>query len=302
MKSKIALIGCGIWGQKILSDLIKLQCTVTVYESDKLIESNILKMGAHSFKVGLPDNANYDGIIIATPSSTHRYILEHLTPLNIPIFIEKPLTTSYQDALALKQIVHDKVFLMHIWLYHPGILLLAKIAQTKELGNVLGVRSNRSNWTSPRRDTDSIWNLAPHDLTIAKAILGFIPDPKAAMVERHKGIARGMLAFLGSDPYCAFEVSNRYERKIREVRLHCEEGIALLRNEIVDFIEIARGDANSKEEKLKIEKRFFNKTPALYKELEEFVNFLKGGKAPRSDFSEGLEVVKTIDQLIKLAV
>lgn len=301
IKPKLALIGCGIWGQKILRDLIKLNCSVAVYESNKTIASRALNMGADAFEIGLPKKGGYDGIIVATPSSSHRYILEEIMPLQIPVFVEKPLTNSYKDAVALRQIVHKEVFLMHVWLYHPGIQALEQISQSGELGNVLGVRSTRSNWTSPRRDTDSVWNLAPHDITIAKAILGYIPEPKAVIVEEHQGIARGMFAFLGKNPYCTFEVSNRYERKIREVRLHCEGGVALLKDEIVDFVEIVRGDANSKAEKLQIEKRYFDKTPALYRELEEFVNYLKGGKAPRSDFYEGLEVVKTIDKLLKLA-
>lgn len=302
IRKKIALIGCGIWGQKILRDLKKLNCCVFVFDINMSNYPSAKLIGADDFVVGLPKENNFDGIIIASPSTTHRSILEYVISFQIPVFVEKPLTTSYEDALALKSIVHDKVFLMHVWLYHSGIQMLRDIGQSGELGKVLGIRSTRSNWSSPRKDVNSIWNLAPHDITIAKAILGFIPKPRCAVVENHQSIARGMVAILGHDPFCVFEVSNRYERKIREVRLHCEGGIVLLRDEMVDFVEIVRGDSQTSPKKMTVEKCYFDKTPALFSELEEFLNYLTGGKEPRSNFLEGLEVVKTIDQLIKLSV
>lgn len=190
---------------------------------------------------------------------------------------------------------------MHIWLYHPGIQLLGEIGRNGTLGKVLGIRSTRANWTSPRKDTDSAWNLLPHDITIAKEIFGFIPKPKAATAEFHDGVIRGLLALLGNDPYAVFEVSNRYERKIREVRLHCEGGIALLSDEKTDHVSIIYGDANSVQDSLKTEKKEFDNTPPLRLELKEFLDYLDGGPAPRSSFYDGVEVVKTIHELVELS-
>ena len=215
MKNKIALIGCGIWGQNILKELVNLDAEVYVYESDLNFREKLLVLGAKSVQKGFPAaNDNFDGVIISTPSSTHREILVRIIDLNLPVFLEKPLTTNLEDARALASIPTDDIYLMHIWLYHPGIIILKEIAQSGELGKVFGVRSTRANWTSPRKDTDSAWNLLPHDITIAKAILGEIPQPKAAITEKHDGIIRGMTALLGDEPYAIFEVSNRYERKI----------------------------------------------------------------------------------------
>lgn len=302
MKYKIAIIGCGIWGKNILRELINLNAEAHIFESDASLESELIQMGASSFQSGLPKKShNFDGLIIATPSSTHREILENVVDLDLPVFLEKPLTTNLNDALALKNIATENVYLMHIWLYHPGILMLKQMAESGELGNVLGVRSTRANWTSPRKDTDSVWNLSPHDITIAKAILGKIPEPKSAISEKHDGKIRGMTALLGDDPYAIFEVSNRYERKIREVRLHCENGVAILEDEKVDYIKVVHGNAMSELDEENIEKRVFDKTPPLHLEVKEFLEFLDGGVPPRSHFSDGIDVVKTIHQLIDLA-
>ncbi|UXX80407.1 Gfo/Idh/MocA family oxidoreductase [Reichenbachiella carrageenanivorans] len=298
---KIALVGCGIWGMKILSELVNLGCEVTVFDETPTVPDEVKALGIDFFHQGCPTDVSYDGIIVATPSTTHRQVLEKLLPLQTPIFLEKPLTTSLDDAKALAAIVHEHVYLMHIWLYHPGILAIAEIVKSNELGKLKGIRSTRANWTSPRKDTDSVWNLAPHDVTITKAILGQIPQPKYAVVENHQGTIRGMYAVLGKYPYSIFEVSNRYENKRREVRAHFEKGVVVLQDEKVKHIDIHYGDDQSEQGTKEVEKRSFDPTPPLRLEVKEFVEYLNGGPKPRSNFQEGLEVIEVIDQLITLA-
>lgn len=297
-RKKIALFGSGIWGQNILRELTGLGVDTEVFDTNNEIKSTAIRLGASAFASRCDDPSQYDGIIISTPSSTHRNLVYSLAESGVPIFLEKPLTLSKEDADDIKNLSPDHLYMMHIWLYHPGIQRLAEIAKSETLGKVLAIRSTRANWTSPRTDSDSAWNLLPHDITITKAILGRIPKPQYAAAERHSGVIRGMTAILGSKPSCIFEVSNRYERKIREVRLHCQEGIAVLENEKVDYISIARGDDTSR---LSIEKEYFDSTPPLRLELLEFLRFLEGGPSPRSTFEDGLEVVNTIHQLRNIA-
>src|SRR6056297_385892 len=245
MSKKIALFGCGKWGQNILRELANLQVSTDVFDINNQTMPAAMKLNASRFNNHCKDPEKYDGIIISTPSSTHRKIVNSLAGCGVPIFLEKPLTLSKQDADAIEKLSTKQLFMMHVWLYHPGIQRLAEIAKNECLGKVLEIRSARANWTSPRKDSDSAWNLLPHDITIAKAILGKIPEPNFAVAERHNGTIRGLTAIFGNNPHCICEVSNRYERKIREIRLHCQEGIAVLENENVDYITIVRGDDTS---------------------------------------------------------
>ena len=297
----IGLIGCGTRGKNILHDLQSLPVDVIVYEKPGFDCDTALKMGAKSCYISLHHIENVDGIIIATPAVTHKEILEQILIYHIPTFVEKPLTANFEDALSLYTLAHDEVFLMHNWRYHQGIELLGEIARNQELGKVLGIKTNRCNWTSPRTDIDSVWDLIPHDLTIVREILGEIPVPKFAAAEVHKGIARGMWAHLGEGPYCIIEISNRYWDKRREVRLHCEKGVAILKDEIVSHIEIIKGDHRSLPEMVDIEQRSFENYPPLLKELEVFLAHLQGGPPPKSNFAEGFEIIQIIDVLRKLA-
>jgi predicted dehydrogenase len=297
----ILLVGCGIWGQKILHELVVENCRVAVVDEDQEIKTIALKIGATTFYEKLPSAMDYDGIVVATPSSHHREILEELVVFRIPIFIEKPLCTSYADARILNDLPFEHIYVMHVWMYHPGVLGLARLAEEGQIGDLLSIKSIRANWTSPRKDTDSIWNLSPHDLTIAKTILGYFPEPKAAAIEYHQGIARGMTAILGDRPFCHFEVSNRYERKLREIRIHGTDGVAMLERESSKSIQLFKGDHNTEWDQVERIRIDLPEYSALQAEIKEFLSFLKGGSPPRSDIKEGVEVIRIIDHIIQIA-
>jgi predicted dehydrogenase len=299
--SNIALIGCGIWGQKILKELVVLGASVDVFETRPTLQALVHDLGATGFFENWTDLSKYDGIILATPSSTHRSLLERILPFAVPIFVEKPLTTNLQDALALERFNTDTLFMMHIWTYHPGIKMLRDIAVSGELGELLALHSRRANWTSPRTDTDAVWNLAPHDLSIAKLIMGSIPEPQFAIAEKHRGQIKSFVAILGKSPFFQLEVSNRHEHKVREVRANFERGVAILENDEAGVIKILHGDADCAVEDLRVEYRKYSEETALHLELLDFISYLNGGAAPQCTFKEGLEVVEMMHKLVGLA-
>jgi predicted dehydrogenase len=299
--SSIGLVGCGIWGEKILRDLVGLGAEVWVIEQDDRHREKATKLGASKYLTDLSSGEVPDAWIVSTQATTHFEVLKSLYPYGKPIFVEKPLTCSFSEASRLLQLATSPTFVMHNWRYHEGIRLLSDIAKRGELGEVVFFKSNRCNWTSPRSDVDSVWTLIPHDITIAYSVLGYFPEPKAAVVEEYGGVQRGMTAFLGKNPACVLEVSNRYGDKRREVRVHCTKGVAVLKNEIVDYLEIYHGDDRSKPEEMTLEIRKFEPIPPLRKELEIFLGYLAGGPAPETSLEEGVRVIQLIDQLKTLA-
>ncbi|MBF0187037.1 MAG: Gfo/Idh/MocA family oxidoreductase [Magnetococcales bacterium] len=296
---RIVLFGCGLWGVNILRDLLSLGCRVVVVEPDPESAHRALTMGAESIHPIAEPLPAFDGAVIATPASTHVHIIEPLLELGIPIFCEKPLTTDLKTMRRLANRAEGVLFEMHVWRYHPGVEKLAQVAQEELLGPVEWLKSVRTNWTSPRKDVDPIWTLAPHDLSIALEVLGTIPRPVAAMAEQTAGRLTGLVALLADERLrLQFEVSTRYAEKRRDIRLHCAEGIAVLEHDRAEQIVLRRdrGDGSFTTEKLPI-----TQESPLLRELRTFLSFLDGGPAPRSGVRDGLAVVESMTLLRRMA-
>ena len=294
----IGLIGCGQWGQLILQNLIDLSVTVCDADPDRCRQA--LLLGATAATPSPDALRPLDGLIVATPASTHRAVLEQIAPFGKPLFVEKPLTTSYSDALAIGRLALPPTFLMHIWRYHPGINLLRTIGQSGELGKLLLVKTTRTNWTSPRTDTDTLRTLVPHDLSIILHLLGQVPAPRAAVAERHNGQIRSLTVLLGDKPGCVIDVSTRYADKRREVRLHGTAGVAVLTDEQTNAVDIWLGTDETSINQRQHEQRFFDSTPPLRLELLAFIKYLRGGPEPISPLREGIDLMRLLDEIERL--
>jgi predicted dehydrogenase len=273
---KVGLVGCGKWGKFILRDLIDLGCEVSVVTSTGRVS----------------ELADVDGIVIATPTTTHGEITEQALEHGVPVFVEKPLTDNPDDAERIAEAAPDRVFVMDKWRYHPGVELLAEIARSGELGRVVGLRTTRIGWGNPH-DVDAVWILAPHDLAIALEIFGSVPSPRSAVAVSLDSSAEGLVGLLGDSPWHALEVSARSVDRRREVALVCERGVAVLPGGYSDHVLVATGDEP--------EQRSISTELPLLRELRAFVEHLDGGPPPRSSAREGAEIVRAIGDLRMLA-
>ena len=296
----IGLVGCGFWGKLVLRDLLALGAEVVAADTDPAACAAAVAAGATAV-ADATELPTVDGVIVATPAVTHARVVTALLPRAVPMLVEKPFTTTTAEAEHLAKQGGDRLFVGHTWRYHPGVQLLGEIARSGEIGPIVGLRSTRTNWTSPRTDVDSIWNLAPHDLTLAIEILGRIPAPRAAIAEVHEGRAVGMTALLGDEPWLVFDVSNRYRDKRREVRVHGRGGVAVMADPESGRIDITRGDFTSSPSTAVNEVRSFSQESALTRELRAFLGFVGGGPPPKSSGTEGVDVVKCVERLRELA-
>lgn len=296
----VGLVGCGRWGHAILRDLVALGCRVLVADIDPVSRDAARKLGAAAVVGTVSGLPSLDGVVVATPATTHAAIVEDVLGRGIPVFCEKPLTTDASQARRLLALGAGRLFVMHVWRYHRGVRRLADIARSGELGPVLSLRTERKNWTSPRLDTDPVWTLVPHDLTIALAILGEIPAPVSARAEVVGGRAVSMTAVLGHAPFVVLDCTTRFAGKRREVRLHCRDGVAVLPDAESPFIEILRPD-DPPDAAPRVERQALEGEPALLAELRAFVDHLRGGPPPQTDAREGLAVVEGVEALRRLA-
>jgi predicted dehydrogenase len=295
VSASVALVGRGRWGAYIFRDLVALGARVTVVSrTPETIGQEVAAVRSAAEVEGL------DGIVVATPTSTHADILEDLLPLGVPIFVEKPLALDVERTRRLAAAAPDRLFVMDKWRYHPGVEELGAIARSGELGAVVGLRTTRIGWGNPHGDTDSVWILAPHDLAIALEVLGFLPEPRAAALERVGRKATGIVGLLGNDPWLALECSAASGTTRREVRLLCTGGVAILGESYADHVLLLRGTPEPGEASEREERPVAAELPLL-RELRAFLEHLAGGPPPKSSAAEGLLQVETIARLRELA-
>jgi predicted dehydrogenase len=299
--ARILLAGCGGWGRHILRDLLTLGCVVNVADPHPEARQRAIAAGAHEVATDASELPESDGVVIATPSSTHAVVIDAMLPRGVPIFVEKPMVCRVSDARRLAAQARDRVFVMDKWRYHPGVEELRRIRESGELGPALGMHLRQVGWGCPHPDVDVTWILLPHCLGILREVLGCLPPAAASFAERLDGQAVSLRGVLGSAPWATVEVSARSPEKQREFRLHCEQGVAWLDGRWHDHIRIARGTDGMNSDAPNVEKRPVPTELPLLRELRVFVDHLPGGPPPHTNAEEGAAAVERIQQLRSLA-
>ncbi len=289
----LLVVGYGVWGRKTAETLFALGQRVSITDADP---TRLDHAPSWAQRLALTDaiSERLDGIAIVTPASTHLQAAQPFLQAGVPVFVEKPLATSLVDARALADQAH--LFVLHTWRYHPGIRGLRKIIDSGDIGEPTFIHSVRANWTSPRTDVDSVWNLAPHDISICQALLGHVPTPTFAVADVRNGRAVGLLAGLGTHPPFTFCVSNRYETKTRVVRVHGSAGVAVFDAGEPPRLSLVLDSSTGTSTDVP-----FSSVSAMEEQWRTCIEYLAGGNPPPTDAREGLAVVETIEALRSMA-
>lgn len=294
----VGLVGCGSWGRHILRDLRALGCDVPVVARSEDSRSRAEEGGASAIVSDVASLPPVDGVVVATPTTSHAAVLDEVLELGVPVYCEKPLCNDADDAARLAALAPDRLFVMDKWRYHAGVVELAVIASEQRLGRVAGLTTVRIGWGNPHDDVDAVWVLAPHDLSIALEVMGVVPQPKSAVAQTLAGQIVRLSALLdGTGWWQAFEVSTRSPQRIRRIELHCDDGVAVLAGAWDEHVTVFRDGAGGPEE-TRIE------TPGelpLLACLRVFVEHIGGGPPPKSSVAEGATAVAALAELRRLA-
>ncbi len=293
---KLGLIGHGAWGKYILRDLKLLGAEVFAADISEEARKKAKENGAARVFTDAEDLPDCDGYIVAVP-------IPQLTPLSAallkrekPVFCEKTLVLSEDDFNLLKNLGGEKyIFAMHKWHYHPGIEALRIIAEEGRIGRIKQVDTIRYHWVKDFHGGDVFWTQGVHDLTIVKHILGYIPGEIKAVnvIHNQDKLPVTFNAIIGEDPYVSLSVSGAHCFKRSGVTIHGDSGSAGLNDAYDDHILIRdiKGD-----ERIQIDTTY-----PLYLELNEFVEYLRGGATPKCGLNEAWEVSQFLINLRKKA-
>lgn len=297
---RIGLVGFGQWGRQILRDLLALGCEVTVRTRTEASAARAVEAGAAHGATALASLRDVDGIVVATPSTTHATVTRSVLDLGVPVFVEKPLTIDVDDARDIVARAGERVFVMDKWRYHPGVQRLRELVGAGTLGEVFGLRTVRVSPSNPHDDADIVWHVVPHDLSVALEIAGAIPVPTSALAHREGGVGSGLFGHLTFEDgrWMTLEVAANAPTHTRRIDVYGSDGVASLADGWDEHVILTRTPVSGAQEVTTIDAA--GELPLLA-ELRAFVDHLAGGPPPRSSAAEGLRAVETIAQLRTLA-
>ena len=178
-KLKTLVIGFGYWGPNIVRNILNNE----KFELMGIIDSNpesrkLASLKYPDIEVSKSFNKinlkNIDCAVISTPAETHFEVAKELISQEINLLIEKPMALSTKEANELKNLAESnnvKIMVGHTYLFHPAVIELKKIINKNKLGKIYYLYFERLNLGQIRQDINVMWNLAPHDISIALFLL-----------------------------------------------------------------------------------------------------------------------------------
>jgi len=180
---RVGVIGCGYWGPKLARNFNDLPQADLVMVADMREDrlADIKKLYpeiqiTRNYRELLEDGV--DAVVIATPVSTHYPLAREALLAGKHVLVEKPITAHSEQAKELVKLAADhQLTLMvgHTFEYNPAVEAVREIIQSGELGNIYYIDSTRVNLGLLQPDINVMWDLAPHDLSILRFILGKDP-------------------------------------------------------------------------------------------------------------------------------
>lgn len=305
---KVGVIGLGYWGPNILRDLMlnKNYSVVAIadIENDRIQKQLNIYPNLISYSKGetLIKEADVDAVFIVIDISKHYNLTKIALENKLHVFCEKPLTIKSQQIVELEKIAnHNNLILMvgHTYEYHP---VLEKIKKTIEDGNFGKIRDINLLWTvfdDYRFDSDCIWELAPHGLSVLKYFNSLSKIKNSFNLS--KCYSRNTLK---DKSHIIFEFENKSIAHIhlswidrvkqRKVIVNYENA-TIFYDEGQNYFEFKVLFSDGREDKVY---NYDKVVPyPLPIELVDFHSSIKNHTKPKASFKEAFEIVKIIESI-----
>ena len=172
----VGLIGFGYWGPNVAKNLfnnpqinLKTICDKDETRLEKAKSIYIEQVEYERDYKKLIEDDSLDAIAIAVETSGHYKLAKEALLAGKHIYVEKPFTSTVQEAIELEEIAKDKGLIIHvdhIMIFHPIIRKIKSLIDSKDIGDLLYIDCSRLNLGQIKKDVSAMWDLAIHDLSI----------------------------------------------------------------------------------------------------------------------------------------
>jgi predicted dehydrogenase len=172
---RVAVVGCGYWGQNLLRNFTELEDAEVVLACDFDVRALSRTKRRYptlevtqSYKDVLAD-PRVEAVVLATPVSTHYPFASQALQSGKHVLVEKPLARSsseVQDLIQLADSTGKTLMVDHTFLYTGAVRRMKTLIDSGEIGDLLYFDSVRISLGLVQSDINVLWDLAPHDFSI----------------------------------------------------------------------------------------------------------------------------------------
>lgn len=309
MKQRIAVLGCGYWGSNHIRTLASLGMLHAVSDAN-LPRAEGFASDQECLAIPpdeLFERDDVDAIVMALPPQFHAELAIKAVRNGKDVLVEKPIALNVPDAEAAVAAAreHRRIFMVgHVLRFHPAFEKLKELIDMGELGDVRYIHSHRLGLGKFHTESDALWDLAPHDLSMILAITGTEPvevrgegaallDHLSDFAHLHMQFPNGMrshlfasrlnpyrerrLTVVGTKAMAVFDDVEPWERKLAVYRhaVWQDSGQWAFTNNEPAYVPVEQG-------------------MPLTRELQHFVDCVETRAVPRTGGEEAITVLKIL--------
>jgi len=191
---KLGVIGYGCWGPNIVRNFFNTDGVSVVSVCDVNIKS-LAKARSRYPSLQVTTNADdvltdpqVDAVAIVTPLAYHFPLAKKALENGKHVFVEKPFTRNSSEAEELIDLADRKklqIMVDHTFLFNPAVRKIHQLIKNDTLGTLYYYDSTRVNLGMFQDDSNVVWDLAPHDLSIMDYLIHQPPEAVVATGEKH---------------------------------------------------------------------------------------------------------------------
>jgi UDP-N-acetylglucosamine 3-dehydrogenase len=242
---RIAVIGAGYWGKKVIRELLdvgrttgRVQVQAVVDNSPTMLSHCRNEFGDLDYRLDyheLLDDPKLSAVHICSPNATHFQVASDFLRKGKNVLVEKPLTLESKDAYRLVQLAHHNRLVLctgHIHRFNNGVKELRRAIASGVLGDLYYLRFIWTGFLLPQLQREVITDLAPHPLDICNYLLETWPNKVTCSASGYRTRENDEVAFMTVEHLgginAHIEVSWLSREKRREVTVVGSKGEAFL--------------------------------------------------------------------------
>jgi len=322
MPLKIAVVGAGSMGKNHLRVLrddfdegqVELVGVAEPHEPNLQHAMRRFHVAGFDDYRQMVEQTHPDLVAVVVPTDLHFAVASYLLDRGINVLLEKPMTSSVEEAQALIQLaaIRDvKLAIGHIERFNPAVIEVKRHLVAGELGQVFHLHARRLGPFPPRiRDVGVTLDLATHDIDVMRYLADaevehVYAETRQHIHTTHEDLLLGVLRFTNR-AIGVLDVNWLTPTKVRELSITGEKGMYLINyltqdvyfyeNDYTtttwDALRSLTGVSEGTMTRLKIQK-----AEPLRLEYEDVVAAIRQDALPTVSGEDGLAVLKVVSQL-----